>query len=85
MPFGVTATLDNIQQVLLHMPAYAVGNLRFGVKDRQWTATLFVDNFTNNHTLVDPQPNGGLQTSAFERLVMLRPLTAGVDIRYRFD
>jgi iron complex outermembrane recepter protein len=85
LPFGVTATLANVQQVLVHMPAYTVGNLRFGVNGEQWTAALFVDNFTNNHSLVDPQPNGGLQTTAFERFVMLRPLTGGLDVSYRFD
>jgi len=85
IPFGVTATLDNIQQVLVRMPAYTVGNLRFGVEGDRWTAALFVDNFMNNHSLVDPQPNGGLQTTAFERFVMLRPLTGGVDITYRFE
>jgi hypothetical protein len=46
---------------------------------------MFVNNFTNNHSLVDPQPNGGLQTTAFDRYVMLRPLTAGVDLTYRFE
>ena len=85
LPFGVTATLDNVQQVLVHMPAYAVGKLRFGIKSDKWTASMFVDNFTNSHSLVDPQPNGGLQTSAFERFVILRPLTAGVDLTYRFE
>jgi outer membrane receptor protein involved in Fe transport len=85
LPFGVTATLDNVEQVLVHMPAYAVGKLRFGFKGNQWTASMFVNNFTNNHSLVDPQPNGGLQTTAFDRYVMLRPLTAGVDLAYRFE
>jgi hypothetical protein len=85
LPFGVTATLDNVEQVLVHMPAYAVGKLRFGLKSNQWTASMFVNNFTNNHSLVDPQPNGGLQTTAFDRYVMLRPLTGGVDVTYRFE
>jgi outer membrane receptor protein involved in Fe transport len=85
LPFGVTATLANIQQVLVHMPAYAVGKLRFGLKGNQWTAALFVNNFTNSHSLVDPQPNGGLQTTAFDRYVLLRPLTAGIDVTYHFE
>jgi iron complex outermembrane recepter protein len=85
LPFGAISTLDNIQQVLVHMPAYAVGKLRFGLKADRWTASLFVNNFTNSHSLVDPQPNGGLQITAFDRFVILRPLTAGVDISYRFQ
>jgi len=84
LPFGVTATLLNVNQVLMHMPAYTVGNLRFGLDGGKWNVMMFVNNFTNNHSLVDPQPNGGLQTSAFTRFVMLRPLTAGLDINYRF-
>jgi outer membrane receptor protein involved in Fe transport len=89
LPFGVAATLLNINQVLVHMPAYGIGNLRFGVKGERgggdrWTAALFVNNFTNNHVLLDPQPQISLQTQAFERYVISQPLTAGIDVSYAF-
>ncbi len=87
LPFGVTATLLTTNQLLVHLPAYTIGKLRFGLKgDREsggrWSAALFVNNFTNEHVLLDPQPQVGLQTAAFERYVLNQPLTAGVDFTY---
>jgi outer membrane receptor protein involved in Fe transport len=89
VPFGVAATLLNINQVLVHMPAYGIANLRFGVRGERnggdrWTAALFVNNLTNNHVLLDPQPQISLQTQAFERYVINQPLTAGIDVSYGF-
>ena len=89
VPLVVTATLQNINQVLMTMPAYTLTNLRFGLKGvtddgNAWTATLFVNNLTNNLTLLDPQPQMGLQTEAYTRFTMTRPLTAGVDVTYDF-
>lgn len=89
LPFGVAATLLNVNQVLVHLPAYTLGNIRFGVKGQRdngsrWTASMFVNNFTNKIVLVDPQPQISLQTQAFGRYVINQPLTAGVDISYSF-
>ncbi len=87
LPFGITATLQTSDQLLVHLPAYAIGNFRFGVKGERdegdrWTAALFVNNFTNNQVLLDPQPQIGLQTGAFARYVLNQPLTAGIDVSY---
>ncbi len=49
-----------------------------------WSATLFVDNLTNNIVLLDPNPQFSLQDSAYSRYVVTRPLTAGIDISYSF-
>ncbi len=89
LPFGVTATLQNIDQLLVHLPAYAISNFRFGVRGERnggdhWSAALFVNNLTNTHVLLDPQPQIALQTSAFERYIMNQPLTAGIDVSYAF-
>ena len=89
IPFGIAATLLNVNDVLVHMPGYAIGNLRFGIKGEReggnrWTAAVFVNNFTNNRVLIDPQPQISLQTQAFERYVISQPLTAGVDVSYSF-
>jgi hypothetical protein len=89
LPFGVTATLLNINQTLVHLPAYSIVNLRFGVRGARhggawWSATLFVDNLTNNIVLLDPNPQFSLQDSAYSRYVVTRPLTAGIDISYSF-
>jgi len=88
-PVGLTATVQNINQILVHMPAYSILNLRFGISGERgsgdkWTAALFVDNLTNNQVLLDPQPQQAVQTSAFTRYTLSRPLTAGVDLTYRF-
>lgn len=89
IPFGVTATLQNINQILVHMPAYSIANFRFGIRGEResgsgWTAAVFVDNLANNQVLVDPQPQITLTNQAFGRYVISRPLTAGADITYRF-
>jgi len=89
LPFGVTATLQNMDQLLVHLPAYAITNFRFGVRGERnggdhWSAALFVNNLTNTHVLLDPQPQIALQTSAFERYVINQPLTAGIDVSYAF-
>lgn len=90
VPLVVTATLQNINQVLVTMPSYALTTLRFGAQGvrnngDEWTATLFVDNLTNNETLLDPQPQISLQTAAFMRYTIPRPLTVGVDLTYRMQ
>jgi outer membrane receptor protein involved in Fe transport len=88
-PVGLTATVQNINQILVHMPAYSIVNLRFGisgarnVSDR-WSAALFVNNLTNNQVLLDPQAQQGVQTSAFTRYTITQPLTAGIDVTYGF-
>ena len=89
LPYGVTATLQNMDQVLVHMPAYNIANFRFGFRGidhdgNRWSAALFVDNFTNNIVLLDPQPQITLQTSAFTRYIVSQPLTAGIDVSYQF-
>jgi hypothetical protein len=87
LPFGVTATLQTSDQLLVHLPAYGIANFRFGAKGERhggdrWSAALFVNNFENQHVLLDPQPQIGLQTGAFERYVLNQPLTVGIDISY---
>jgi len=88
VPFGVTATLQNLNQVLVHLPSYSLVNLRLGLRgegsDDHWSAAVFVDNLTNNIVVVDPQPQIALQTSAFARYVVSQPLTAGIDVSYQF-
>ena len=88
-PVGVTATVLNINQVLVHLPVYNIVNFRFGISGEAnagatWTAALFVNNLTNTQALLDPQPNQGVQTAAFQRYSITQPLTAGLDVTYRF-
>jgi iron complex outermembrane receptor protein len=89
LPFGVAATLLNVNQVLVHMPAYSIANFRIGLKGERdngqhWSAAFFVNNLANKQVLLDPQPQIALQTQAFERYVISQPLTAGIDVSYAF-
>ena len=74
---------------MVHLLAYNIVNLRFGISgernagDRR-TVALFVNNLTNKQVLLDPQPNQGVQTPAYTRYTLTQPLTAGIDLTYRF-
>jgi hypothetical protein len=67
------------------LASYDLVNIRAGVRFRDtWGATLFVNNATNRHvqlesmfTQNEPQPD-------FTRIVTNQPLTAGVDLTYRY-
>jgi iron complex outermembrane recepter protein len=83
-PYGETITLLNINQYLIHLPAYALGNLRFGVAGSQWTAMAYVNNITNKRALLDPQPQIDLQMNAYVRYLINQPITAGLDLTYKF-
>lgn len=88
-PVGETATVQNINQILVHLPAYSIVNFRLGLggnrnEGDKWTAALFVNNLTNNQVLLDPQPQQGVQTTVFTRYTITQPLTVGLDLTYRF-
>jgi iron complex outermembrane recepter protein len=83
-PYGETITLQNINQYLVHLPAYGLVNLRFGAVGSAWSAALFVNNLTNKETLLDPQPQIDLQMNAYVRYLVNRPRTTGLDVTYKF-
>jgi iron complex outermembrane recepter protein len=83
-PYGETITLTNIDQYLVHLPSYALLNVRVGAAGEAWTANLFVNNLTNKEALLDPQPQIDLQMAAFARYLVNRPLTVGLDLAYKF-
>jgi iron complex outermembrane recepter protein len=69
----------------IQLASYDLINLRAGVKfGETWSATLFVNNATNKRaelesmfTENEPQPD-------FTRIVTNQPLTAGIDLTYRY-
>jgi outer membrane receptor protein involved in Fe transport len=83
-PYGVTISLLNVNESLIHLPSYELVNLRYGVKTDRWSATAFVTNVLNKIYLLDPQPQINLQTEAFTRYTVNQPRTAGVDFTYNF-
>ena len=83
-PYGETITLLNINQYLIHLPSYGNANVRFGLAGSKWTAMAYVNNITNERTLLDPQPQIDLQMDAFVRYLVNRPITAGLDLTYKY-
>ncbi len=88
-PYGESITIYPsspfyINNFLLHLPAYGFLNGRLGFAGNQWTASLYVNNLTNKEALLDPQPQIDLQTNAFVRYLVNRPITAGLDFTYKY-
>jgi len=83
-PYGETITLNNVNSVLIHLPAYEIVNARYGIHGDTWAVTGFVDNLFNKEALLDPQPQINLQTAAFTRYTINQPRTIGFDITYSF-
>jgi outer membrane receptor protein involved in Fe transport len=83
-PYGETITLFNVNQLLVHLPAYGLMNLRAGVKADDWSFNLFANNLLNKETLLDTQPQINLQSAAFTRYIVNQPRTFGLDVNYSF-
>lgn len=83
-PYGVTVSLVNVEQSLVHLPSYTLANLRLGLSGEAWSATLFVNNLANKEVLLDPQPQIAFQIAAFTRYTVNQPLTVGMDLTYKF-
>ena len=67
------------------LPGYDLINVRAGVKFRDtWSATLFVNNLTNKHAQLESMFTENEPQPDFTRIETNQPLTAGVDLTYRF-
>jgi hypothetical protein len=44
---------------------------------------VFVNNATNKEALLDPEPQIVLQTTAYARYLVTRPVTVGLDVSYK--
>lgn len=84
LPYGVTVYLNNIGQTQINLPSYGILNLRAGFKTANWTATVFVNNATNNQVLLDPLPQINLAIPQFTRYIVNQPVTYGLDVSYNF-
>jgi outer membrane receptor protein involved in Fe transport len=73
-----------VDQFLIHLPAYELLNLRYGVRTDHFSAQLFVTNVANKIFLLDPQPQINLQSEAFTRYTINQPRTVGLDFSYHF-
>ena len=84
LPYGVTVYLNNIGQTQINLPSYGILNLRLGLRSSRWTTALFVDNATNNQTLLDPLPQINLAIPQYTRYIVNQPITYGLDVSYSF-
>jgi iron complex outermembrane receptor protein len=67
------------------LPGYDVINVRAGVKFRDaWSATMFVNNVTNKHAQLESMFTENEPQPDFTRIETNQPLTAGVDLTYRY-
>jgi iron complex outermembrane recepter protein len=86
IPYGLTLSIygNATQRAIVHLAAYDLTKLRFGVQSGNWSAMLFVDNLLNKAVLEDPQPQIDLALLSFQRYTVSQPLTAGIDLNYKF-
>jgi iron complex outermembrane receptor protein len=67
------------------LPGYDLVNVRAGVKFRdKWSATLFVNNALNKHAQLESMFTENEPQPDFTRIETNQPLTAGVDLSYRY-
>ena len=67
------------------LPGYDLVNVRAGVDFHdKWSATLFVNNLTNKHAKLESMFTENEPQPDFTRIETNQPLTAGVDLSYRF-
>lgn len=67
-----------------NLPSYDLTDLRLGVEDKQWSATLFARNLFNQRAILSNAFQINLNIPTFNREVITRPLTVGLDVRYHF-
>jgi outer membrane receptor protein involved in Fe transport len=66
------------------VPSYDLTNLRAGVESRNWSAILFINNVANKRALLNDATQAAVNLATFNRVAISQPLTAGVDLNYRF-
>ena len=69
----------------IKLPGYDLTNIRVGLQSSAgWGATLFVKNVGNTHAQLESLFQLNEASSAFNRIVTNQPLTAGIDLTYRY-
>jgi iron complex outermembrane recepter protein len=67
------------------LPSYGLANFRAGIEsDGGWGAALFVNNAFNKRAQLENLFQETLPSAAFNRVVTNQPLTAGIDLTYRY-
>jgi len=67
------------------LAAYDLTNIRAGIRSEAgWSATVFVNNVFNKHAQLENLYTENLASAAFNEVVTNQPLTAGIDLSYKF-
>jgi len=67
------------------MPGYDLVNIRAGIKSGdKWSATAFVNNLSNKHAQLESMFTENEPQPSFTRIETNQPLTAGVDLTFKF-
>jgi iron complex outermembrane receptor protein len=69
---------------LTSIPAYALTNLRFGIKEQKWEASLFANNVFNRRAYLGIGTDEVGFIPTFSNIATVQPLTIGIDLSYRF-
>jgi iron complex outermembrane receptor protein len=79
-PFGFSLNGKYIQ-----LPSYDLTNIRVGIQSKNgWGAALFINNVFNKQAQLESLFQEDLPSASFNRIITNQPLTAGVDLTYRF-
>ena len=71
------ATLDTL-------PSYDLTNVRAGVEHKNWSAVVFVNNVANKRAQINDVTQAAENLATYNRIAVSQPLTAGIDLNYRF-
>jgi iron complex outermembrane receptor protein len=66
------------------LPPYDLTNIRAGVEGKNWSAVLFVNNVADKRALLNDITQAAVNLATYNRIAVSQPLTAGVDLNYRF-
>jgi outer membrane receptor protein involved in Fe transport len=66
------------------LPSYELTNVRGGLEGKNWSAVLFVNNVTNKRAVINNVTQAAVNLADYNRQVISQPLTAGIDLSYRF-
>ena len=66
------------------LPGYDLTNVRGGIEGSNWSASLFVNNVANKRAVINDVTQAAVNIADYNRQVISQPLTAGIDLTYRF-
>ena len=89
---AVTARVDNTYvgsrtdetYAINTLPSYDLTNVRAGLESKNWSAVVFVNNVANKRALLSDVTQAAENLATFNRIAVSQPLTAGIDLSYRF-